>query len=154
MVKRERYCGARRFLVLALTTALLSGEVNLCAGQVWAQKNSTVSVSENGGALQSEYKEVTASVNDMMESVSEVETDTNVSTVESVDSAKAASNFTSINPVIDVGDKIYVQHYEREESNGSITYCDTYDLQKSGTGTTTVYEVILPEFTAHRAWTP
>ena len=154
MVKKERCCGVWRFLILTLTTALLSGELNLCAGQVWAQKNPTASVSENSGVLQSAYKEVTASVNGVMEGVSEVETDTNVSTVESVDSAKAASNFTSINPVIDVGDKIYVQHYEREESDGSITYCDTYDLQKSDTGTTTVYEVMLPEFTAHRAWTP
>ena len=51
----------------------------------------------------------------------------------------------TLNPVIDVGDKIYVQHDSENK--------DVYDLQKSGTGTTTVYEVILPNFTADKAWT-
>ncbi len=57
----------------------------------------------------------------------------------------AKDEFTSLNPVIDVGEKIYVQH---DENNNSV-----YDLQKSGTGVTTVYETILPEFTAGKAWT-
>ena len=43
----------------------------------------------------------------------------------------AKAEFTSLNPVIVVGEKIYVQH---DENNN-----DVYDLQKSGTGTTTVY---------------
>ncbi|MBQ3514048.1 MAG: hypothetical protein IJA32_09680 [Lachnospiraceae bacterium] len=51
----------------------------------------------------------------------------------------------TLNPVIDVGDKIYVQHDEENK--------DVYDLQKSGTGTTTVYEVMLPNFTAGKVWT-
>lgn len=55
-----------------------------------------------------------------------------------------AEDFVSINPVIDVGDKIYVQH---DEDNNNV-----YDLQKSGTGVTTVYETILVEFTAGKAW--
>ncbi|MDD6069417.1 MAG: leucine-rich repeat protein [Clostridiales bacterium] len=57
----------------------------------------------------------------------------------------AKEEFTPLNPVIDVGNKMYVQH---DESNN-----DVYDLQKSETGTTTVYEVILPKFTANKAWT-
>ena len=57
----------------------------------------------------------------------------------------AKEEFTPLNPVIDVGNKIYVQH---DEANN-----DVYDLQKSETGTTTVYEVILPKFTANKAWT-
>ena len=51
----------------------------------------------------------------------------------------------TLNPVIDVGDKIYVQHDAENK--------DVYDLKKSGTGMTTVYEVILPNFTADKAWT-
>ena len=57
----------------------------------------------------------------------------------------AEETFTPLNPVIDVGKKMYVQH---DEANN-----DVYDLQKSETGTTTVYEVILPKFTANKAWT-
>ena len=57
----------------------------------------------------------------------------------------AVETFTPLNPVIDVGNKMYVQH---DESNN-----DVYDLKKSETGTTTVYEVILPKFTANKAWT-
>ncbi|MBQ4530074.1 MAG: leucine-rich repeat protein [Lachnospiraceae bacterium] len=57
----------------------------------------------------------------------------------------AKEEFTSVNPVIDVGEKIYVQH---DADNN-----DIYDLQKSGTGTTTVYELVLAEFTANKAWT-
>lgn len=57
----------------------------------------------------------------------------------------AKEEFTSLNPVIDVGEKIYVQH---DENNN-----DVYDLQKSGTGVTTVYEIVLAEFTAGKAWT-
>lgn len=57
----------------------------------------------------------------------------------------AKEDFKLLNPVIDVGSKIYVQH---DENNN-----DIYDLQKSGTGTTTVYETILAEFTAGKAWT-
>lgn len=57
----------------------------------------------------------------------------------------AKEEFTSVNPVIDVGEKIYVQH----DSDNN----DIYDLQKSGTGTTTVYELVLAEFTANKAWT-
>ena len=57
----------------------------------------------------------------------------------------AKEEFTPLNPVIDVGKQMYVQH---DEENNSV-----YDLQKSETGTTTVYEVILPKFTANKAWT-
>lgn len=57
----------------------------------------------------------------------------------------AKEEFVSLNPVIDVGEKIYVQH---DENNN-----DIYDLQKSETGITTVYEPILAEFTANKAWT-
>lgn len=56
-----------------------------------------------------------------------------------------AEGFTSLNPVIDVGDKIYVKH---DENNNNI-----YDLQKSGTGITTVYEPIFANFTGSKAWT-
>ena len=57
----------------------------------------------------------------------------------------AKEEFTSLNPVIEVGEKMYVQH---DENNN-----DIYDLQKSETGITTVYQTILPEFTANKAWT-
>lgn len=57
----------------------------------------------------------------------------------------AKENFVSLNPTIDVGNEIYVQH---DDNNGNI-----YDLKKSGTGITTVYKTILPEFTAGKAWT-
>lgn len=58
---------------------------------------------------------------------------------------RAGDEFVSKNPVIDVGDKIYVQH---DENNNNV-----YDLKKSDTGTTVVYENILAEFTASKAWT-
>ena len=58
---------------------------------------------------------------------------------------RAKESFVPLNPVIDVGDKLYVQH---DEENNNV-----YDLKKSGTGVTTVYETILAEFTANKAWT-
>ena len=57
----------------------------------------------------------------------------------------AEDGFISKNSVIEVGDKLYVQH---DEENNNI-----YDLKKSNTGITVVYENILPEFTASKAWT-
>ena len=63
---------------------------------------------------------------------------------------QASSEFQSLNPVIEVGDKIYVQHGQVSENQ---LIPDVYELQKSGTGMTTIYEVILPEFTANKAWT-
>lgn len=57
----------------------------------------------------------------------------------------AREKFNSLNPVIDVGSEIYVQH---DENNGNV-----YDLEKSETGTTTVYQTILAEFTAGKVWT-
>ncbi len=60
-------------------------------------------------------------------------------------SVYAKENFTSLNPVIDVGDEIYVQHDEDNQ--------DIYDLKKSGTGTTIVYKTMLVKFTADKAWT-
>lgn len=57
----------------------------------------------------------------------------------------AKENFVSLNPIIDVGNQIYVQHDENNEN--------IYDLKKSGTGTTIVYKTILAEFTAGKAWT-
>lgn len=57
----------------------------------------------------------------------------------------AGDEFISKNPLIDVGNKIYVQH---DENNNNV-----YDLKKSDTGTTVVYENILAEFTASKAWT-
>lgn len=56
----------------------------------------------------------------------------------------AKEGFTSLNSVINVGSKLYVQH---DENNN-----DVYDLRKSGTGVTTVYEVLLVEFTANKVW--
>lgn len=53
--------------------------------------------------------------------------------------------FNALNPVIDVGSEIYVQH---DENNG-----DIYDLEKSETGVTTVYKLIQVEFTAGKVWT-
>lgn len=64
--------------------------------------------------------------------------------------AQASNQFQSLNPVIEVGDKIYVQHAQVNEGE---TITDVYELKKSGTGTTTIYEVIIPEFTANKAWT-
>ena len=58
---------------------------------------------------------------------------------------KAKSPFISLNPLIDVGDNRLVQH---DENNNTI-----YDLKKSGTGMTTVYELIHPEFQANKVWT-
>lgn len=46
---------------------------------------------------------------------------------------------------MEVGEKIYVQH---DENNN-----DIYDLKKSETGITTIYENIIVEFTANKAWT-
>lgn len=57
----------------------------------------------------------------------------------------AKGEFASLNSVMEVGKKIYVQH---DENNN-----DIYDLKKSGTGVTTVYETVLAEFTANKAWT-
>ena len=57
----------------------------------------------------------------------------------------AEDGFISKNSLIEVGDKLYVQH---DEENNNI-----YDLKKSDTGITVVYENILPEFTASKAWT-
>ncbi|MBQ2379591.1 MAG: hypothetical protein II295_04285 [Akkermansia sp.] len=57
----------------------------------------------------------------------------------------AEDGFISKNSVIEVGDKLYVQH---DEENNNI-----YELKKSDTGITVVYENILPEFTASKAWT-
>ena len=54
------------------------------------------------------------------------------------------SAFQTLNPVIEVGNKIYVQH---DEENNNV-----YELQKSGTGVTTVYEYIPVNFTAGWAW--
>lgn len=56
----------------------------------------------------------------------------------------AKEKFNSLNPVIDVGSEIYVQH---DENNGNV-----YDLEKSETGVTTVYKTILVNFTAGKAW--
>ena len=65
----------------------------------------------------------------------------------------AASNFQSVNPVIEVtGSDMYVQHYTSDDPNDKKIY-DTYDLTKSGTGITTIYKLIIPEFTANKAWT-
>ena len=57
----------------------------------------------------------------------------------------AKDQFTSLNPLIDVGENRIVQH---DENNDMV-----YDLKKRGNGTTTVYEIIYPEFTANKAWT-
>lgn len=59
--------------------------------------------------------------------------------------ADAKEKFNYLNPVIDVGSEIYVQH---DENNGNI-----YDLKKSETGTTTVYKTIIPKFTGGKVWT-
>ena len=65
----------------------------------------------------------------------------------------AASNFQSVNPVIEVtGSDMYVQHYTSDDPNDKKIY-DTYNLTKSGTGITTIYKLIIPEFTANKAWT-
>lgn len=56
----------------------------------------------------------------------------------------AKEGFTSLNSVINVGSKLYVQH---DENNN-----DVYDLQKSGEEYTIVYEMIMPDFTAGTAW--
>ena len=58
---------------------------------------------------------------------------------------QAKSPFVSLHPLIDVGDNRLVQH---DENNNTI-----YDLKKSGTGMTTVYELIYPEFQANKVWT-
>lgn len=55
------------------------------------------------------------------------------------------NGFETLNPLIDVGDEIYVQH---DADNNNV-----YDLQLSETGVTTVYKVILANFTAGKAWT-
>ena len=56
----------------------------------------------------------------------------------------STSAFQTLNPVIEVGNKIYVQH---DEENNNV-----YELQKSGNGVTTVYEYIPVNFTAGWAW--
>ena len=56
----------------------------------------------------------------------------------------AKEKLKSINPIIDVGGKIYVQH----DANNN----DVFELKKSGTGTTIVYEQMFPEFTANKVW--
>lgn len=67
--------------------------------------------------------------------------------------AKETNDFQSINPVIEItGSDVYVQHYTLDDSNDQTIY-DTYDLNKSGTGLTTIYKLIIPEFTANKAWT-
>ncbi len=53
--------------------------------------------------------------------------------------------FKSLNSLIEVGDDIYVQH---DSDNNNV-----YDLKKSSGGKTTVYKVVIPEFTAGKAWT-
>ena len=60
-----------------------------------------------------------------------------------------AEEFTSVNPLIDVGDKVYVQHGTNEDGD----IYNIYDLQKSDIGVTTVYENILPNFTSGKVWT-
>ena len=62
----------------------------------------------------------------------------------SADCVGKNEELNTLNPLIEVGDKIYVQHDAENK--------DVYDLKKSGTGTTTVYEVIIPNFTAGKAW--
>lgn len=54
-------------------------------------------------------------------------------------------NFEPKNALMDVGDKIYVQHDENHK--------DVYDLVKNESGDTVVYECILPTFTANKVWT-
>ena len=58
---------------------------------------------------------------------------------------KNDTTFNPLDPLIDVGTNKIVQHNENNE--------DIYELKKSGTGITTVYEIIFPEFTANKAWT-
>lgn len=66
---------------------------------------------------------------------------------------QAADNFQSLNPIIEVtGKDIYVQHYTSDDPSDT-TIHDTYDVTKSGTGTTTIYKLILPNFTVNKAWT-
>lgn len=65
--------------------------------------------------------------------------------IDSSATADAKETFKSLNPVIDVGDTLYTQ-YDAEGNS-------VYDLKKSGTGTTVVYERILPEYTANKVWT-
>ena len=63
---------------------------------------------------------------------------------------QASNQFQSLNPTIEVGDKIYVQHAVVSENQ---LIPDVYELKKSGTGITTIFEVIIPEFTANKVWT-
>ena len=58
---------------------------------------------------------------------------------------KTDTTFNPLDPLIDVGTNKIVQHNENNE--------DIYELKKSETGITTVYEIIFPEFTANKAWT-
>ena len=53
--------------------------------------------------------------------------------------------FVPLNPIIDVGENFYVQH---DENNNII-----YDVKKSGTGVTTLFKLLYPEFVANKAWT-
>ena len=67
--------------------------------------------------------------------------------------AKASNDFQSVNPVIEITqDELYVQHYTSDDPSDTKIY-DTYDLTKSETGTTTIYKLIIPEFTANKVWT-
>lgn len=59
--------------------------------------------------------------------------------------AYAKEDITPLNSLIEVGSQLYVQH---DENNN-----DIYNLKKSETGTTVVYEIILPQFTANKVWT-
>ena len=49
-----------------------------------------------------------------------------------------------LNPQIDVGSEVYVQH---DENNNNV-----YDLKKDDSGTTTIYKLIFPKFTANKGW--
>jgi len=58
-------------------------------------------------------------------------------------------NFESLNPIIEVDDKVYVQHQEPDE-NGFIY--DSYLLEPTG-DETTIYEVLNLKYTAGKQWT-
>ena len=58
---------------------------------------------------------------------------------------EAKGKIKSFNSLIEVGDAIYVQHDKNNK--------DIYDLKRSQTGTTVVYQQIFPEFTANKVWT-
>ena len=62
------------------------------------------------------------------------------------DKIRTASTSTNgiLNPQIDVGNEVYVQH---DENNNNV-----YDLKKDNSGTTTIYKLIFPKFTANKGW--